>query len=238
MRMAQEIMPALRKQGSPRDIYNNRMNAIHQMRNDIKGQKDYHAKELFQKKLHKKEIIFDLDATNCGWEIPEKMRMRSFGEARYLTRQTNEQLAFSVFENYEERDFNEFERKVARYLDEAKAIDWWHRVAVRQEYGLQGWRRHLIYPDFVAFISKDKDNHIILETKGAHLKGNDDTNYKKALFDVLEKNVLDIGRVKISSGNDVMTLRIIFEGDWKENLEEIISTSKSNDGVNRKLKRG
>ncbi len=221
MRISKEIMPVLKKQGSSIDIYNDRMNIIRKMRNDIEKQKDDHAEKLFQRKLCKKEIVFDLDTTNGGWKIPEEIRIQFIGKPKYLTHETGEQLSLSFFEKYEERDFNHFEKKIASYLDEAKALKWWHRVAARQEYGLQGWRKHLVYPDFIAFISKDKDNHIILETKGAHLKGNEDTKYKEALFKVLEKNVLDIGSVKISNGDETITLRMIFECNWKESLQEM-----------------
>lgn len=44
---------------------------------------------------------------------------------------------------------NELEAAFAGYLDEREALRWWHRNVARTQYGLQGWRRHKVYPDFV-----------------------------------------------------------------------------------------
>ena len=56
-----------------------------------------------------------------------------------------------------ERDFDtDMERRFALYLDANEAIQWWHRVAVRQqhEYYLRGWKPDRIWPDFVAMSGK------------------------------------------------------------------------------------
>ena len=46
----------------------------------------------------------------------------------------------SLFQPVSDRDFNDLERRFAFYLDEQRALQWWHRVAVRQqgEYYLRG----------------------------------------------------------------------------------------------------
>ena len=59
----------------------------------------------------------------------------------------------SLFEPVFDREFDsDLERNFARYLDEQKALRWWHRVAVRQrgDYYLRGWKQERIWPDFVA----------------------------------------------------------------------------------------
>ena len=212
MRISREARSFISKLRTPQDIYNDRMNIVGQMRKDMERQKEEASELFFINKLRTNEIMFKLDATGSSWKVPKEITLQHIGERKYLTRETNEQLSLSLFEKYLERDFNEFEQGIAGYLDEGKALKWWHRVAARKEYGLQGWRKHLIYPDFLAFVSKDrnKDSSLILETKGSHLSGNDDTEYKKKLFELLEKNYTDIGDVSISGVARQVLLRIVY----------------------------
>lgn len=86
---------------------------------------------------------------------------------------------------------NELEKTFAHLLDGEKALQWWHRVVARQqgEYYLQGWKDRRIYPDFVA-MTKEVDSMtrvLIFETKGEHLEGNRDTEYKKKVLNILEE---------------------------------------------------
>jgi type III restriction enzyme len=79
------------------------------------------------------------------------------------------------------------ERDVAVHLDGHAAVTWWHRNVAKAGYGLQGWRRQKVYPDFIFAAAQDgRPNRIVvLETKGEQLAGNDDTVYKQAIMDVL-----------------------------------------------------
>ena len=229
MRIAEEALSLISKQRIPQNIYNNRMDIVEQMRSDIEEQKEVASRTFFINKLKSNDIVFKLDATNSSWKLPQKITLQHVGKRKYLRRETDEQLSFSLFENYSERDFNEFEQRIAGYLDGGKALKWWHRVAARKEYGLQGWRKHLVYPDFLAFISKDrdKDSSLILETKGSYLSGNEDTEYKKKLFDLLEKSYTDIGDVSISGVAKHVMLRIIYDKDdigWKQELDNLVNS--------------
>ena len=85
-----------------------------------------------------------------------------------------------------ESGFNSLEKDFALYLEKTNALHWWHRVAARQDYFLQGWRRQRVYPDFVACRKAD-GKLLILETKGIHLKGGEDTDYKEKLLTTLEE---------------------------------------------------
>ena len=225
MRIARETRHLVNQQSDSQEVYNDRMNIVDHMRKDIGEQKETASRTFFINKLRTNEIVFRLDATNSSWKVPQEIILqRVDGQDRYL--QTDGQLSLSLFEKYLERDFNEFERGVACYLDEARALKWWHRVAARREYGLQGWRKHIVYPDFLAFISNDQDSSLILETKGSHLAGNYDTKYKKRLFKLLEKSYADIGDVSISGVAKHVMLRIIYDKDnvdWKRELGSLVS---------------
>jgi type III restriction enzyme len=102
----------------------------------------------------------------------------------------------------------------------------------KQDYHLQGWQRNKVYPDFLACItSNDSGGYTlsILETKGAHLKGNDDTQYKERLFDLLSKigeHALEAGEVELESGaNQRMKFKIFLNPTWRTELAAMTQTS-------------
>ena len=113
-----------------------------------------------------------------------------------------ERVQLTLFEPVFERDFDsELEKKFACYLDEQRAVQWWHRVAVRQqgEYYLQGWKQGRIYPDFVAMASETR--LLIFETKGEHLIGNPDTEYKRRVLKALEGAFNAVGTMRLREGS-------------------------------------
>lgn len=86
---------------------------------------------------------------------------------------------------------NTLEQKVGRVLDNQSKILWWFRnKASKGWYSIQGWKEHKIRPDFVAAKKKGKNEFeliYIIESKGEHLSGNADTQYKKSVLDLMTK---------------------------------------------------
>ena len=112
-----------------------------------------------------------------------------------------EPVQLSLFEPVFEHHFDsELEQNFAYYLDEQSAIQWWHRVAARQqgEYYVQGWQQGRIYPDFVAMASENRV--LIFETKGQHLRGNPDTEYKQKVLQTLEGAFNAAGTMRLCEG--------------------------------------
>jgi len=108
---------------------------------------------------------------------------------------------------------NNLEKKYAYYLDNKDAMRWWHRIAARKqgEYKLQGWKQDYVYPDFVAL---EVDNKIIVhETKGEHLRGNKDTEYKSRLLNCLQQNFNSAAVMNIRGETMSAEFKIIFESD-------------------------
>ena len=87
------------------------------------------------------------------------------------------------------RDVNGFEADVALYMDGNDAVKWWWRIAARREWGLQGWMKNKVYPDFLIHLDADDDTArlLVLETKGKFLEGSADTEFKRKFFELLEK---------------------------------------------------
>ena len=125
-------------------------------------------------------------------------------------------MQFSLFTPVFDRQFdNDLERNFARYLDEQKAIEWWHRVAVRQqsEYYLRGWKEDRIFPDFVAMAHESDGTHriLVIDTKGRHLEGNQDTRYKESVLETLQDAYNHHGTMTVEDGPAKGTFRLVFD---------------------------
>jgi type III restriction enzyme len=107
-------------------------------------------------------------------------------------------------------------------------VGWWHRIAVHQDWHLQGWQRNKVYPDFLACVQETgygKIRFAVLETKGLHLKGNDDTAYKERLFELLEKcstTGLNVGELKLAMKQTQMRFELMLENNWQERIKQAV----------------
>jgi hypothetical protein len=66
---------------------------------------------------------------------------------------------------------------------------------------------------------------VVIETKGLHLQ-NDDTEYKKRLFGVLETHTttdVAVGELTMDSIPEPMRFRLVFDGDWKSQVDVALS---------------
>ena len=123
--------------------------------------------------------------------------------------------------------FNKSEKDVAGYLDSQASVKWWHRLFARQnkEYRLQGWKPNAIYPDFLIKRVKNTDTgklqYVLLESKGLHLKDNNDTVYKKALLEVLAQHYDVVGTLK--TPDSMYNLVLELSSGWKVDLDTVFS---------------
>ena len=61
----------------------------------------------------------------------------------------------------------------------------------------------------------------VLETKGVHLKGNDDTVYKEKLLALLTQHsqaALSVGELKLGLKEQEMRFELMLENNWLEKL--------------------
>jgi hypothetical protein len=122
------------------------------------------------------------------------------------------------------------QQDVALYLDDKDAVKWWWRIAARRDWSLQGWMKTKIYPDFLVHLDTERDvaRLLVLETKGKHLEGSADTQYKSKFFELLEAAYTqgkDAGQVELFPDRpDAMRFRILIQDDpWQPNLENALS---------------
>jgi type III restriction enzyme len=127
--------------------------------------------------------------TGFGVPVPDSIDILRSSIDPPVQHADGRRLAKNAFSNTYKSEVNDLEQRTLRLMDASPATSWWWRIPVRGPWGLQGWRRDAVYPDFVALANVDGyDCLLAIETKGAHLAGNDDTKYKSTLLATLQSN--------------------------------------------------
>ena len=234
-RILDETISALKtKNISDKKIYLNRAYLLESMEEDIQKQIDALSEKIFIDKLKDDSLCFKIfkHKVDINWKMGYEIDFIVSTSDKVLRKEDDRDFQLSLFDTTYQRHYNELEKQVAWYLDEQEAVKWWHRMVAKQDYHLQGWQKRKVYPDFLAFISPD--NKIkklsVLETKGEQLKGNDDTVYKRKLFEILEKYAtnesVSVGDMEVVSEKEQkMIFKILMEKTWKEDLREIIKNN-------------
>ena len=231
-RVVKSTLQGYREQGyDEAALYANRLYISEVLKNHLRERIDALSESVFRTKLSDDKIRFNL-ATDVAlnYKLEETLEVIVSKEDKPLTRSHGDELQLNLFETVFEGEFNNLEKDFAIYLEEKKAIQWWHRVAAKQGYFLQGWRRERVYPDFVASVQQGKNGPqriLILETKGIQLKGNPDTEYKRELLKTLEtvyRNASVHGTMDaVHPSNKTMSFQMLFEKSWKTELNEAMA---------------
>ena len=197
----------------------------------LRDRVDKLAEAVFRGKLKAGEIEFNLQVDGeLNYQLEKTIELSLTPEARPMTHPHGDPLQLNLFEQVFEAEFNNLETDFALYLDKQNAIQWWHRIAVKQGYFLQGWRRDRVFPDFIACLQRSQTGPqrlCLFETKGQHLEGNNDTTYKQELIKTLEtayQNATQHGTMDITvPNNKTMSFRMLFEESWYETVNETIT---------------
>ena len=205
-------------------LLNQRVYLSEVLRRRVKADIDAKAEAVFREKVARDEVRFQLETDErLNYELGRSFEVFAAKEERTLQGEHASPIQRSLFEPLFESGFNSLEKDFALYLEKSNAIYWWHRVAARQDYYLQGWRRQRVYPDFVARRRED-GKLLILETKGIHLKGSEDTSYKKKLLATLEDAYsAAFERGQIQFNEPPATFRMMFEDKWQEQVSELLN---------------
>jgi type III restriction enzyme len=201
---------------------------IDTMRKGLDADRTARAEALFRSDVQAGRIQFRLRLDGQNWEMPSTATTMEPAGSRVLAGSAGSPVAASLFAPFYEADLNTDERGVAVMLDEAKTIRWWHRNVAKSQYGLQGWKRGRIYPDFIFAVSRDKtDRRIVaLETKGDHLQ-NPDTDYKRAVLDLLSDEfrwdtAVPAGQLQLQNTGEVMDCKLILMSDIPTQLPKLL----------------
>ncbi|MDK9358401.1 DEAD/DEAH box helicase family protein [Lelliottia sp. V106_10] len=237
MRVLTHTLDTLRGNGvSEAALFTNRLELLKEMKRDIKQQVAQLSERIFRSKLENGDVSLRLlasDNEKLNWELAQTLEVNVSEHEQVLRRKDGSELEKSLFEKVYQNGLNNLERDTAWYLDKYETVYWWHRIAVNQrEYSLQGWQKQKVYPDLLVCVeqpSSDSYRFSVLETKGEHLKGNDDTEYKRRLFELLTEHVkkaVVAGELTLEAVSGGMSFRMLMEDSWSQEIVPELAPTK------------
>jgi type III restriction enzyme len=194
----------------------------------IETETDRLAEAAFDRLLEKDQLCFYLECVECRFQIPSSIEIRSVGKLRHAD---DTDIAKSLFDYAERAGFNQYEADVALVLDKHPEVLWWYQNKVgKDSFAIQGYRKNRIHPDFVVQSGKDEKpvaRVVVVESKGKHLSGNPDTEYKRKIARHFEKIGKKVSWQKLGEGFDKHEFRfqILDEGlydSWKDELNKLL----------------
>lgn len=198
------------------------------LRIDIEKERDRLAQAVFDRFVTEGRIEFRLRADAADYALPMEAELELATQPPPLQRPDARVVEKSLLEPaLRTPDMNDFEARFAGYVDQKAALRWWHRNVAKTQYGLQGWKRNKVYPDFVLGVVS-QDGHVrtvLMETKGLHLAGSDDTGYKQALLERLtaafkDERLARAGELLLEGGERAdVVCDLVFDQDWQGTLE-------------------
>ena len=200
---------------------------VEETRKWLAAQRNTMAEALFRAEVAAERIQFRLRTDGRNWRMPRHAETFEPMGAPQLSGNDGEPLKSSLFSPMYAGDFSSAdEREIAVYLDADRALTWWHRNVARSHYALQGWRREKIYPDFIFAVQHgDADPKVVvLEMKGQHLAGNDDTVYKQSVLQLMTEafaveKVPCVGELEfVVEDGTRMTCDLVLMTEWKTRL--------------------
>jgi type III restriction enzyme len=201
---------------------------IEELRKDLERLRDAMAQTVFEDLVKQGRIEFVLRADTTDYELPHDWLHSATGKPRKLLREDglSDMEKSLLVPALQTPDMNEFEAAFAGYLDEQTALRWWHRNVAKTQYGLQGWKRHKVYPDFVfGFLTQGNTSRVALvETKGVHL-ANQDSDYKASLLAQLTQAFCDArfkeaGDLSLEDdGGTCLTCGLVFDQSWRADMD-------------------
>jgi len=226
------LLTTLRTRGfSDGDLGNAMGYVLDEFRKGLEAVQDRMAHSVFTELVAEGKIQFRLKADAFNWEMSFEIPTTLPTNAKLLYQSSDAKpVQKSLFAPIYEADFNSLEAEFACYLDGEAALNWWFRNVARRSYGLQGWRKNKVYPDFIFGMNPESGSHrlFVIETKGDHLAGLD-TKYKRELLDLLTANygvdLMSKGQGELELVIDPKTTvrcALIFGDHWRTELHEQI----------------
>ncbi|MFN3500839.1 MAG: DEAD/DEAH box helicase [Allorhizobium sp.] len=197
---------------------------VEELRKGLDAVRHARAEALFKAEVAAGRIQFRLRLDGRNWRMPFSVETTEPENGRQLLNRAGGPLEKSLFAPVYEAELNGDERDVAVYLDGEKTLTWWHRNVARTQYGIQGWRKAKIYPDFIFAVQRDgEDKRItVLETKGDQLD-NLDTAYKREALSFLSDHfrwdeATPVGELELVNNGETVEGTLILMSEWKAKL--------------------
>ena len=182
--LAQAIIEECSKYKDGKKMRANSGFVTHEIIKKIEDEKENQEQTIFNSLVKSKNLVLAVcEDESLGYLLPKECEIYPEGI---------ETFKLNLFEKSDILSMNFLERKVANLIDNKKSVVWWTRNVAgdKKWYSVRGWRKGRIFPDFIV-AKKKKNNSLeliyVIESKGEHLIGNPDTQYKKSVFDKLNK---------------------------------------------------
>ncbi len=197
---------------------------VETLRAGLDDARNARAEARFKAEVEAGRIQFRLRLDGRNWQMPFSVDTSEPENARQLLNRAGGPLERSLFSPIYENELNGDERDVAVYLDGEKTLTWWHRNVARTQYGIQGWKKAKIYPDFIFAVHKEGETKriTILETKGDQLD-NLDTAYKRDTLNFLSDHfrwddTTPVGELELVNSGETVQGTLILMSEWKAKL--------------------
>lgn len=191
--------------------------------------RDKRAETLFRNEVKAGRIQFRLRLDGNNWQMPDHIATTEAPNSPHLTGADGGPLARSLFAPVLRNELNGEEQNVAVHLDGEAAVKWWHRNVAKTNYGLQGWKRGRIYPDFIFATGGNAGagRIVVMETKGDHLQ-NPDTDYKRNVLNFLTESfawdqAVPAGQLQIATTGETVECALVLMQDIPTTLPGLIA---------------
>lgn len=192
-------------------------------------ERDTRAEALFRAEVQAGRVQFRLRLDGNNWPMPEHILSTEPANSPHLTGADGGALTRSLFSPVHRSELNGEEQNVAVHLDGDAAVKWWHRNVATTNYGLQGWKRGRIYPDFIFATGGNAGagRIVVMETKGDHLQ-NPDTDYKRDVLDFLTENfswdqAVPAGQLQITMTGETVECTLVLMEDIPVKLPALLA---------------
>jgi len=194
----------------------------------ISKQIDSLSEQIFKDLIDAQKLLFFLTEERGSYVLPSRIEVKGY---EHLNRDDGTSVQKSLFDPVYSEEFNEMEKSVAIYLDKQEKLLFWYRNKVHKDcYHIQGWRKNKIYPDFIvaekdATANDEYDKIFVLETKGNHLLGNDDTRYKQNVFELCNQlgSKKDWKELSDEFPGHNVEFQMIFQDEWQNEINKMFS---------------
>ncbi|MDE0259646.1 MAG: DEAD/DEAH box helicase family protein [Gammaproteobacteria bacterium] len=207
----------------------NHVFVLEELRRRVERERDRLSREVFRSLLESGRMRFLVVADDLKFtRLPEKIEVP---KAKQANREDGTPYQRNLFDRTTEDDLNQFENKVATYLDQQARLFFWYRNRSRKDYYVQGWKPRRIYADFIVTLrggepEADDGFHrvFVVETKGVHLKDSEDTEYKRSVFDICGEHArkADWADFVPAMRSKVMRFEVVDEDEWQARLNGML----------------
>jgi len=210
-------------------VGSNQVLILEELRRQVEMERDRLSREVFGALLESGTMRFLVVAEDLDFNrLPPKIEVP---KAKRANREDGSPYQRNLFDITTEDDLNQFENKVATYLDQQARLFFWYRNRARKDYFVQGWKPRRIYADFIVTLRDDQaatdrgfDQVFVVETKGVHLKGAEDTEYKRSVFDICSEHARRAEWAEFAPAmrSKVMRFEVVDEDEWQARLNGML----------------